>query len=331
MKTHDDHREQPYPNWSFGLTQDDLPIIDMTPFHGGGSGAGQVVAQVQAACLNTGFFVVTGHRVDAAVTEGLYRAARAFFDQPEDSKQSLVGQPARMGGLGFAPLLKEALAATQGQTTPGDIKESINFGPRLPGSPWPVQAAGLQAACAAYFSEMERLAKQLRQIFCAAIGLAPDYFEPCFDNHLSALRVINYPAQTAAPLDGQLRAGAHTDYGFMTILRSEASPGGLQVRRRDGTWIDAPAIDNGFIVNIADAFMRWTNDTWVSTPHRVINPPQSMRGSARRQSMAFFVNPSNETRIECLEAFCPAGTQPKYEAVSFEDYMALKTQQAFPT
>lgn len=312
------------------MTHDDLPIIDMTPFHGGGNGAARVVAQVQAACLNTGFFVVTGHRVDAGVTERLYRAARAFFDQPEERKQPLPGQAAEMGGLGFAPLLTEALAATQGEVTPGDLKESINFGPRLPGSPWPAHAAELHAACTAYFAEMERLAKQLRQIFCAAIGLAPDYFEPSFENHLSALRVINYPAQTAAPLSGQLRAGTHTDYGFMTILRSEASPGGLQVRRRDGSWIDAPAVDNGFVVNIADAFMRWTNDTWVSTPHRVINPPPSMRGSARRQSMAFFVNPSNETRIECLEAFCPAGTLPKYEAVSFEDYMALKTRQAFP-
>jgi isopenicillin N synthase-like dioxygenase len=178
---------------------------------------------------------------------------------------------------------------------------------------------------------MERLAKQLRQIFCAAIGLTPNYFEPGFVNHLSALRVINYPAQTSAPLPGQLRAGVHTDYGFMTILRSEASPGGLQVQRRDGTWIDAPAIDNAFVVNIADAFMRWTNDTWISTPHRVINPPQTMRGMARRQSMAFFVNPSSDTRIECLNAFCPAGTPPKYEPVTFANYIDLKTRQAFST
>jgi isopenicillin N synthase-like dioxygenase len=331
MISHDGHCEWPRQTRSSGLPHDDLPIIDMTPFHGGGSGANDVVAQVQAACLSTGFFLVTGHGVSVDVIDRLYRAARGFFDQPEDSKQSVIGQPTRMGGLGFAPLLKEALAATQGQATPGDIKESLNFGPSLAGSPWPAQNSELQAACAAYFSEMEQLAKQLRQIFCAAIGLPPDYFEPGFVNHLSALRVINYPAQTAAPLTGQLRAGAHTDYGFMTILRSEASPGGLQVQRRDGTWIDAPAIDNAFIVNIADAFMRWTNDTWVSTPHRVINPPQSMRGLARRQSMAFFVNPSSDTRIECLKAFCKAGIQPKYEPVTFSDYMDLKTKQAFST
>jgi isopenicillin N synthase-like dioxygenase len=313
------------------MAHEDLPIIDLSPFAGGGSGAAEVVRRIQSACLHTGFFLVTGHGVDAAITARLYDEARAFFDQAEDDKRALTGSPAEPGGLGYAPLLKEALAATQGQATPGDIKESINFGPRLAGSPWPGNGRALQEACAAYFAEMERLAKQLRQIFCAAIGLPADYFEPSFREHLSALRVINYPAQTEAPLAGQLRAGTHTDYGFMTILRSEASPGGLQVQRRDGTWIDAPAIDNAFVVNIADAFMRWTNDTWVSTPHRVINPPQSMRGLARRQSMAFFVNPSSETQIECLQAFCPAGTQPKYEPVSFANYIDLKTKQAFST
>ena len=135
MISYDGHCEWPRQNRSPGLPHDDLPIIDMTPLHGGGSGANDVVARVQAACVNTGFFLVTGHGVDADVIARLYRAARGFFDQPEDSKQSLVGQPVRMGGLGFAPLLKEALAATQGHATPGDIKESINYGPSLPASP----------------------------------------------------------------------------------------------------------------------------------------------------------------------------------------------------
>ena len=313
------------------MAHEDLPIIDLSPFHASGSAAAAVIRRIELACRHTGFFLVTGHGVDPSITTRLYNEARAFFDQADDDKRALSGSPCEPGGLGYAPLLKEALAATQGQATPGDIKESINFGPRLAGGPWPGNCRGLQEACNAYFAEMERLAKQLRQIFCAAIGLPDDYFEPSFSEHLSALRVINYPAQTKSPLPGQLRAGTHTDYGFMTILRSEASPGGLQVQRRDGAWIDVPAVDNAFVVNIADAFMRWTNDTWVSTPHRVVNPPQSMRGSARRQSMAFFVNPSSETQIECLQAFCTAGARPKYEPVSFADYIDLKTRQAFST
>jgi isopenicillin N synthase-like dioxygenase len=313
------------------MAGEDIPTIDIGPFLYGGNGAAAVVAQVHAACLHTGFFVVTGHAVDPLAITRLVDNARSFFDLAEAQKQSLIGRPPQRGGVAFAPLLQEALAATQGVATPGDIKESINFGPRLDGSPWPSDPPGLRDACQTYFAQMERLAARLRQVFCAAIGLTPDHFEPHFANHVSALRVINYPAQTAEPLPGQLRAGAHTDYGFMTILRSEASVGGLQVRRRDGAWIDVPALDDAFVVNIADAFMRWTNDTWVSTPHRVVNPPLAARGTARRQSIAFFVNPSPETVIECLPACCPRGTPPKYTPVRFSDYIEGKIGQAFGT
>lgn len=313
------------------MASDDVPTIDIAPFLQGGIGAGSVVAQVHTACLNTGFFVVTGHGVDPVITANLYDNARHFFDLGEVQKESLIGQPAQLGGVAFAPLLQESLAATQGVATPGDIKESINFGPRLEGSPWPNKAPGLHQACVAYFSQMERLAFQLRQIFCAAIGLAPDHFESDFVRHVSALRVINYPAQTVDPLPGQLRAGAHTDYGFMTLLRSEASAGGLQVRRRDGVWIDVPALNDAFVVNIADAFMRWTNDNWVSTPHRVVNPPREARGTARRQSIAFFVNPSPDAVIACLAACCPPGTPPKYAPMRFADYLGGKIGQAFGT
>lgn len=313
------------------VAREDIPTIDIGPFLQGEIGAGAVVAQVHAACLRTGFFVVTGHGVDPLVITRLVDTARSFFDLAEAQKQVLIGQPPQPGGVAFAPMLKEALAATQGVTTPGDIKESINFGPRLDGSPWPPNPSGLREACQAYFVHMERLAARLRQVFCAAIGLAADHFEPQFSSHVSALRVINYPAQTAEPLPGQLRAGAHTDYGFMTILRSEASAGGLQVRSRDGAWIDVPALDDAFVVNIADAFMRWTNDTWVSTPHRVVNPPLAARGTARRQSIAFFVNPSPDTVIKCLPACCPPGAPPKYAPVRFADYIEGKIGQAFGT
>ena len=156
-----------------------------------------------------------------------------------------------------------------------------------------------------------------------------DYFEADFVDHLSALRVINYPAQTATPAPGQLRAGAHTDYGFMTILRSEAVPGGLQVQRRDGAWLDAPAVAGGYVINIADGFMRWTNDAWVSTPHRVANPPEAARGTARRQSIPFFVNPSGKAVIKCLAPFVTAEQTAKYSPISFGDYIALKSSQAF--
>lgn len=328
-----------------------IPVIDIGPFLRREPNASQIVRDIEIACRTIGFFLITGHGVCPKKTKKLYQLARDFFDLPQTvktatksdlapDKNKINGEMTEInGGLHFSPLAEEALAATLGEKTPGDYKESLNFGPRLKGGLWPDKPDGLEAAFKDYFLEMERLAMSLRQIFCNAIGLPEDYFEDDFIHHLSALRVINYPEQDQAPLPGQLRAGAHTDYGFMTILRSEASSGGLQVQARDGSWLDAPQIEGAYVINIGDAFMRWTNDHWISNAHRVANPPQKTNGgqigssarntTSRRQSIAFFLNPGSDTRIQCLEPFLEDGRQAKYEPISFGDYIALKTQQAF--
>ena len=300
---------------------DDIPVIDIAPFLQGMPGRRAAVARLREAAEGTGFFLVTGHGVDEGATRALYDAARAFFDAPVPLKG------AAPGGLAFSPLGAEALAATRGERTPGDLKQSLNYGPRLPGAVWPARPPGLKPAFLGYFAQMERLAHGLRRMFAVAVGLPQDHFEPDFANHLSALRVIDYPAPSAPPLPGQLRAGAHTDYGFLTILRSEAAPGGLQVQGRGGGWVDVPAIEGAFVVNIADAFMRWTNDRWKSTPHRVVNPPQDAAGPTRRQSIPFFVNPSADTLIDCLPGFEGAGAA--YPPVRYADWIAEKTAQAF--
>jgi isopenicillin N synthase-like dioxygenase len=263
--------------------------------------------------------------VDAGRTRTLYDTARAFFDRPDRAVDTAA--PPLPGGLGYAPLKAEALAATRGEAGPGDLKQSLNYGPRLPGAPWPADQPGLRAAFEGYFAEMEALAHTLRRMFCAAVGLPEDRFESDFDGHLSALRVIDYPEQTEPPLPGQLRAGAHTDYGFMTILRSEPAPGGLQVQTQDGAWLDVPAVEGAFVINIGDAFMRWTNDRWKSTPHRVANPPAAPGRPTRRQSIPFFVNPRADTVIACLPGF--EGTGARHPPITYGDLIAQKTAQAF--
>ena len=303
-----------------------IPVIDITPFRTGTADGPAVVDRVADACRDIGFFVVTGHGVPEATTRTLYDGARAFFDRPAEAKRAVGRTARRPGGVMYAARGAEALAATTGERTPGDVKESLNFGPFLDGDDWPADLAPLRDAFTAYYAAMDDLARTMRAVFCRAIGLPPDHFEPGFVDHLSAVRVIDYPEQTAPPLPGQLRAGAHTDYGFITILRSEAADGGLQVRTRSGDWIDAPAVDGAFVINIGDALMRWTNDAWVSTPHRVANP-MSGAGS-RRQSIPFFLNPRADTVIDCLPAF-RADRPARYPPITYGDLIALKTKQAF--
>ena len=116
----------------------------------------------------------------------------------------------------------------------------------------------------------------------------------------------NYPAQRVAPAPGQIRAGAHSDYGSLTILATEDKPGGLQVCNAAGEWVDVPIVDDCLIVNIGDLLARWTNDTWVSTLHRVVNPPAGAGAESRRQSLVFFHNPNYDAVIESLVPDAPA-------------------------
>ena len=305
-----------------------IPVIDIAPFLRADDGAADVVEAVRTACADTGFFVIRGHRVSAASTDAIAATSRAFFDLPDAEKARIKGTGDEPGGLMYFPLEAEALAAGRGVATPGDLKQSLDYGPGFGGSAWPAAPAGLHAAWLAYYAEMEVLAGELRRIFALAIGLPEGFFDPFFDRHHSSLRVLDYPDQASDPEPGQLRAGEHTDYGVLTILRSQSSSGGLQAQSRAGEWVDVPAIEGTYVINIADALMRWTNDAWRSTPHRVVNPPAASRSGSRRQSIAFFHNPNVDAEIACLDAFCTPANPRRYEPVVYGQYAEQRYRSA---
>jgi isopenicillin N synthase-like dioxygenase len=179
----------------------------------------------------------------------------------------------------YYPVEEEALAAGLGVRTPGDLKESLGFGPADGGRPWPAQAPGLDVAMQGYFTTMLALGERLRRLLMQALGQPADLLDALFPGNKGAsyLRAINYPERSGA-LPGQMRAGAHTDYGCLTILRSQDSAGGLQVQDRDGDWVDVQGLDDAFVINIADAMGAWSNDRFVSTVHRVVTPPDALDG-----------------------------------------------------
>ena len=126
------------------------------------------------------------------------------------------------------------------------------------------------------------------------------------------------------PKPGQLRAGAHSDYGSLTILRADSAAGGLEIFNPQKQWQPVPSIPQGFIVNIGDLMARWTNDRWVSTLHRVVNPPPASTGSARRQSVAFFHQPNWDAEITCIPTCLAPGEKPKYPPVRSGEYLMQK-------
>lgn len=296
--------------------------------------------EIDDTLRTVGFFQITGHGVPSDVADACWEAATAFFDLPLAAKSQVERTD---GGLyGYFPMRSESLAMSRGVSTPGDLKESFNIGPARPpahepvddderalfsANRWPAQLPRMRPAWEAYFAAMDALSVRLMSIFALGLDLPADYFAARIDSSPGALRAINYPEQQLPPEEGQLRAGAHSDYGTLTILRQQTGRGGLQVRDETaGSWIDVPAVEDAFVINIGDLMARWTNDRWTSTLHRVVNPDAGATVSSRRQSMPFFHNANHSALIEAIPTCVAPGEQPKYEPVLAGPYLAAKAR-----
>lgn len=313
-----------------------IPTIDLS------GPKDHVVSAIREACEQFGFFTIVGHGIDPQVDQGAWDAARAFFDLPIQDKLA-VAMPEAGYPYGYAPFSFERLASSLGDATPPDLKETYTVGPvdpapRPPVDPdeswarlptlWPEALPEARLPWEHYYREMGDLCARLLQLCALALELDEHYFDPLVNAHISALRFLNYPELTQPPLPGQLRAGAHTDYGTITILRQEQRPGGLQVQGPDGTWIDVPETPGSYVVNLGDAMARWTNDRWKSTLHRVLTPPAATSAGTptRRQSIAYFHNANWEAIIECLPSCLTDGESPKYPPIAAGPHLMQKFQ-----
>jgi isopenicillin N synthase-like dioxygenase len=260
-----------------------------------------VVEDVRQACEEIGFLVIVGHGVDPELVAEVDWLSRGFFDLPTEEKLRFRNGELHPDRPVYRPMRSESLGATSGAERQADLKESLDYGPTLPGSGWPDRPPGLERALRAYLAAMNDLGARLRRVFARALDRDRDFFEPLFDERASSLRIINYPEVELPPDDGQLRAGAHRDYGFLTILRSQNVAGGLEVQTHADDWTPVETPPDAFVVNLGDMLEEWTEGRWVSTLHRVGVPPAEAAGT-RRQSLVFFHNPREDAYIDALGA-----------------------------
>ncbi len=324
-----------------------VPVIDISPYRSGDAAARQALsAEIDRTCREIGFMVISGHGVDPGLIAQVEEVSRAFFDLPLEEKMRIV-RPAPDVTRGYMPMKAEVLVRSRGGNAPGDLNESLMIGSvDADGSPyytapeagrhfatnlWPGRPEGLRPIYERYYRVMDTLAIDLMRLFALALGLPENYFDSSVDRSISRLRVRNYPAPLEPPVPGQLRAGAHSDYGSLTVLKTEDRPGGLQVQGRDGIWLDVPHRPGCFVVNIGDMMARWTNDRWVSTLHRVVNPPLERAAESRRQSVVFFQNPNYDAAVACLPSCSDADHPAKYPPTTSGGHLREKfvsTQQA---
>lgn len=318
-----------------------IPIIDLTDFRTGSSSDRKRIAKELGHAAETlGFAIIGGHGMPSSIGDELREAALRFFAHPLEEKMR-VRRPRNDQNRGYIPYGEETLVRMAGGESPPDVKEVFAIGPdSFPDSPyfngpksypnfapnlWPDAPSDLRPKMLAYWRGMEDLMRIIGQGLALSVDMDESLFDDILDHtHSSQLRLLHYPPISSEVEPGQLRAGEHSDLGMMTILRNDSVPGGLQVKARDGTWIDAPGIPDTFILNIGDLLMRWTNDRLVSTLHRVAVPPLDAGAHARRLSIGFFVGPRYDAMVECLPTCHGLGNPAKYEPVSVHDYRAKR-------
>ena len=300
-----------------------IPVLDASEFLSGDDDA--FVRDFGQACRETGFALLTGHGIANEQITGIFDAADALFALPEANKV-LLDIRKNPHNRGWAALGTENLDDTSDKS---DRKEAFNVGldlapddPRvIAGDPfrgvnvWP-DLPGFRETLLDYYDCVLDLGRALHRAIATDLGLPPDYFQPHFTAPMATLRLLHYPAGSSQSQG--IGAGAHTDYGSITLLKTDGEPG-LQVRPRGGGWTDVPYIADAFVMNIGDCLMRWSNDTYVSTPHRVLVPER------RRRSIAFFMDPNPDALIEAL----PGTGDAKYPAITGADYLRSRLDATY--
>lgn len=318
-------------------TEEAIPVVDLA-----GSqterGRQEAAREIRQACETIGFFAVTGHGVAEQTVATVREEAAAYFALAPATKMQ-TPQPADRVSRGYTHIGSRGLAYSIGVQTPADLHESFAMGPiepapeALTGSPylrsffapniWPDDRPGLRHAFEAYYCSMTELANRILHLFAVALNLPASHFDRFVDRHTSTMRAIHYPPVSGTPEPGQLRAGEHTDYGTLTIVHGDDVPGGLQVRTRGGNWVDVHPPVDGFVCNIGDLMMRWTNDWWLSNMHRVALPPAGSRKMSRL-TMAFFHNPNADALIEPIRNFYRTDEAMKYPVARFGELFLAK-------
>ena len=296
---------------------DQIPIIDIGAILGDDPRAKSTVAKkIRAAAINVGFFYVKNHGVPDSIIQAALEAAERFYSLPLAIKGKYdVATTKRhkgyvpIGGLSADPEIVDLQEGYEvGLELPESDPDHQAGSPLLGPNVWPSEQPEFQRDIYRYFEEAMALGKRLYRLFALALKMPEDFFVPLVTKPCAQLRILFYP--DTEPKEAAVGIGPHTDYESFTLLwQSEA---GLQVQNRAGKWIEAPPIPGTFIINIADMMMRWTNDLFVSTPHRVIN-----LSGKKRYSLALFFAANHDTIVECLPSCTSSSNPPKYPPTHF--------------
>ncbi|XP_074280916.1 kihadalactone A synthase LFS isoform X2 [Silene latifolia] len=291
------------------------------------------VSLLKQACLDSGFFYVVNHGISQEFMDEVFEASKKFFDLPINEKMKLLRNEKHRG---YTPVLDELLDPEH--QVQGDFKEGYYIGVEVPDDDpeaekpfygpnvWPATdiLPGWRETMEKYYSQALEVARAVARIIALALDLSEDFFDKpeMLGNPIATLRLLHYGSgQVSEPSKGIFGAGAHSDYGLITLLATDDVVG-LQICKdwdaKPQIWENVPPVKGAFIVNLGDMLERWSNGVFKSTMHRVLGNGQE------RYSIPYFVEPSHECLVECLPTCKSETNPPKFPPVRCGEYLSQR-------
>jgi isopenicillin N synthase-like dioxygenase len=283
-----------------------------------------------ASFARFGFAVVADHGLDEARIAAAIDDAKAFFALPEEVKRQ-YHQPGTGGARGLTPF---GVEAAKGAATV-DLKEFWHVGRELPqdhpyrqfmrDNVWPTETPDFKAHVYGMYEDLDALGRKILRAIARYLNLDDGYFDDKVEMGNSVLRLLHYPP---VPADAPgVRAGAHEDINVITLLLG-AEEAGLQLKEKDGSWLDIAPPPGALVINIGDMLQRLTNHVLPSTTHRVVNPAPERRGFAR-YSTPFFLHFNPDFPIETLPSAVTPDNPDRYagQTITAEAYLTERLRE----
>jgi len=291
----------------------EIPVIDFGTFVNGTSEERKAVSnELIGHVKEYGFVYLKNYGLSNELVQKMFDLSKNFFQKPVDYKKTV--KKSHETFCGYDGMEEESLSTDR----PGDLKESYMI--KRCGTPWPSDWPQFKEFILAFHRQVYDLGLEVLRSFSIGLDLKENMFDDKFSNgEVTLLRLLHYPPLPQSIKEKQIRCGEHTDYGALTLLFQDTN-GGLQVRHRNGEWINAPYIPGTILINVGDVMEMWTNGTLISTEHRVVNPEDN-RKEVSRYSFAFFFDPDLQTEIKSLDEFVSESIPAKYATKTFKDHL----------
>ena len=304
-----------------------IPTLDIRRYT---SDRDAFVAELGATYREWGFAGIRGHGIAQSLIDGAYDAFVRFFALPTEVKMHyhLKGTGGARGYTPFGietakdsryPDLKEFYHI--GREIPRDSRFAANMPPNV----WPREIPEFRERGYALYTALDALGTRVLRALALHIGLSEHFFDDKVDVGNSILRPIHYPPITTPDIPN-VRAGAHEDINFITLLVG-ASAAGLEVKSRAGEWVPFTSAADTIVVNIGDMLQRLTNHVYPSTTHRVTNPPGE-RSRAPRYSVPFFLHPNPDVVLDPLPTCITAENPCRYDdSITAHEYLMQRLRE----